>query len=105
MQIDDVFDLLDDWRLLPDYQLERRADIFFALYLSEFLAAHLDVPVRPLLIPEFPCRFGTIRDACDSNQSCKIDFVALSKDGTRAFFIELKTDPASRNDKQNANMR
>lgn len=29
-----LFDLLDDWRNLPSYQLERRADIFFALHLE-----------------------------------------------------------------------
>ena len=28
-----VLELLDRWRHLPSYQLERRADVFFALYL------------------------------------------------------------------------
>ena len=32
-----VFKLLDDWRHLPGYQFERRADIFFALFLPEVL--------------------------------------------------------------------
>ena len=35
--IERVFKLLDNWRHLPDYQLERRADIFFALFLPEVL--------------------------------------------------------------------
>ena len=35
---EDVFELLDDWRHLPAYQLERRADIYFAMYLPELLA-------------------------------------------------------------------
>jgi len=35
--IDNLFNLLDDWRTLPAYQLERRADIFFALYLDKIL--------------------------------------------------------------------
>jgi hypothetical protein len=34
-QIDTLFDRMDAWRHLPNYQLERRADIFFAMYLPE----------------------------------------------------------------------
>lgn len=30
-KIDALFNLLDEWRCLPKYQLERRANIFFAL--------------------------------------------------------------------------
>ena len=32
-----LFDRLDEWRDFPNYQLERRADIFFSLYLVEAL--------------------------------------------------------------------
>ncbi len=35
--VDSLFDRLDAWRHLPNYQLERRADIFFSLYLAEAL--------------------------------------------------------------------
>ena len=35
--IDGVFELLDKWRHLPGYQLERRADIYFAMFLPDVL--------------------------------------------------------------------
>ena len=93
--IECVFDLLDRWRHLPAYQLERRADIFFALFLPEVLGAHLSkqencsVEINPTLIPEFPIKKR------DSNQSINVDYFALSQDGERAFLIELKTDMKS----------
>jgi len=40
-QIDTLFNRMDAWRHFPNYQLERRADIFFALYLPEVLEAKL----------------------------------------------------------------
>lgn len=95
-----LFDLLDQWRHLPDYQLERRADIFFAAFLPRFLSARLKLDIRPSLVPEFPVRIGTIDPATPSNQSCKIDYLALDASGRHAVFIELKTDSSSRRDKQ-----
>ena len=98
--IERVFDLLDRWRHLPAYQLERRADVFFALFLPEVLGAHLSkqencsVEINPTLIPEFPIK------KIGNNQSEKADYLALSKDGERAFLIELKTDMASRRKEQ-----
>jgi len=38
MKIEKLFDLLDDWRRLPAYQLERRADIIFAVHLEKIFA-------------------------------------------------------------------
>ena len=52
--IDPVFDLLDRWRHLPAYQLERRADVYFALYLPEVLEAVTGTPIDPRLVPELP---------------------------------------------------
>ena len=100
--IERVFELLDRWRHLPAYQLERRADIFFALFLPEALGAHLSkqencsVEINPTLIPEFPIKKKS------SNQSIKADYLAL-QDGEpakRAFLIELKTHMESINKKQ-----
>lgn len=59
--ISGLFGLLDRWRHLPDYQLERRADIFFALFLPEVLRAHFakqnrSIEINPVLIPEFPIK-------------------------------------------------
>ena len=47
----DIFELLDKWRHLPDYQLERRADIYFAMFLPDVLEARYG-PCE--IIPEFP---------------------------------------------------
>ena len=58
--IDTLFDLMDTWRHFPSYQIERRADLTFALYLPEVLEATLGVPIHPGLVPEFPARIGTI---------------------------------------------
>ena len=92
--INQVFDRLDKWRCLPDYQLERRADLFFSLYLPEVLEASLNIPFRPEVIPEFPIK------KVDSNRSDKVDYLAASADGTKLVFVELKTDSKSTRSKQ-----
>lgn len=89
-----VFDTLDRWRHLPAYQLERRVDIFFAMYLPHVLKVYLNVEIKKYLIPEFPIKKEK------NNQSYKADYFAISKDGKRAFLIELKTDMKSRGDTQ-----
>ncbi len=91
-----LFDLLDDWRHLPDYQLERRADIFFAMYLPAFLASRLGINFNPEIIPEFPVRIGTINPDLPINKSKKIDYLIVSRDASQAVFVELKTDSGSR---------
>ena len=107
--VSDLFGLLDQWRHLPAYQLERRADIFFALFLPEVLEAHFrrDYPaikIDPRIIPEFPLRHGTLGTNTGNggkNQSVKVDYAVFSKDSPRKMFlVELKTDSGSRRDKQ-----
>ena len=44
--IDQIFNYLDEFRQLPAYQLERRADIFFALHLKEILQGKLKVKIE-----------------------------------------------------------
>lgn len=39
-----IFNLMDSWRRLPSYQLERRADLFFALYIPQALEEKLGFP-------------------------------------------------------------
>ena len=90
--IDRVFEVLDGWRHLPDYQLERRTDIFFALFLPEVLQERFGLAQMPKLIPEFPIK------KINNNQSTKVDYLALSDD--RALLVELKTDMASKGEKQ-----
>jgi hypothetical protein len=91
-----LFERLDAWRHLPDYQLERRADVFFSLYLSQALEAKLGFPISPELAPEFPVRIGTIYRDTPTNSSKKVDYLAMSADGRRPILVELKTDRASR---------
>ena len=102
-----LFDQLDKWRHLPAYQLERRADIFFSLYLPEVLQKQkqFELKHRPVLIPEFPCRIGTVDlTKSDKNRSFKIDYLAVSAPDKKAYFVELKTDNASRKKPQDKNM-
>lgn len=86
---DKLFDTLDKFRHLPAYQLERRADIFFALFLKSALESKIGCALREEIIPEFPLK------RAGSNLSTKIDYLMLSEDGTKAYLIELKTDPSS----------
>jgi len=95
-----VFDLLDRWRHLPDYQLERRTDIYFAMHLVPFLSDRFGIGLCTDIVPEFPVRIGTINPASNSNHSKKIDYLVLSSDLRRCFMVELKTDKASRCDTQ-----
>lgn len=84
-----LFAFLERWRHLPAYQLERRADIYFGLFLPDVLDDHLrsrGLAIDPRIIPEFPLGQTT------SRRSDKADYFALSVDRSRAFLIELKTD-------------
>ncbi len=85
--IDDVFNKLDEWRHYAGFPLEARAHPYFGLFLVEVFAEHLEVPVKPTIIPEIPYLMN------DSNsQSPKVDFLALSSDCKCAYLIEVKTD-------------
>ena len=58
-EVASIFGLLDKWRNLPPYRIERRADIFFALLLPDVLNRHLSAPgiaIDPRVIPEFPLK-------------------------------------------------
>ena len=103
-----VFDQLDEWRNFPGYQLERRADIFFGIHMKDILQANLDTEIE-LVIPEFPVRKGGISQHdkfnvdpnSGKNRSFNIDYLCITKAPERkVYFIELKTDIGSRNDKQ-----
>jgi hypothetical protein len=95
-----IFDLLDRWRHLPDYQLERRADIFFAAFLPQFLASRFGLADPLKLVPEFPVRIGTVYPHIPVNRSFKIDYLAVTTTLEKAFLVELKTDSSSRRTKQ-----
>jgi len=91
-----VFDRMDEWRHLPKYQLERRSDLFFSLYLAEVIESSLGVPMRAEVTPEFPVHKATIYPDHRGDDCCNIDYLALSANGAEPVFVELKTDLASR---------
>jgi hypothetical protein len=97
-KIVELFDLLDKWRYFPAYQLERRADIFFAIYLKQIIQNKFGVPIDAI-IPEFPVRVGAIIDK-EINKSFKIDYLCVSQEKQIVFLVELKTDMLSRREKQ-----
>lgn len=87
--IERVFGLLDRWRHFPTYQLERRADVFFALFLPEVLGKRFGIKINPLLVPEFPIKQP------HGFRSNRVDYFAYSSKGAHSFLIELKTDMSS----------
>ncbi len=104
-KVADVFNLMDCWRHLPDYQLERRADIFFAIYMKEIIEAATDALIDPVIVPEFPLRRGLIRPAEPApNMSVKVDYALFAADRSRVFFVELKTAQRSRCAEQDRNL-
>ena len=99
--IEEVFERMDRWRNLPKYGLERRADIFFGVYLKHALEKKYRVKIQGEIIPEFPVRKATVDPSIQSDQSSfNVDFLAFSEDKKTAFLIELKTDIGSRREKQ-----
>lgn len=96
---DVIFDLLDKWRHFPSYQLERRADIFFAAFLPDLIEDKYQ-SIQRTIIPEFPIRIGTIRPENPINKSYKADYFILTEDPKYCVLIELKTDDTSRRDEQ-----
>ena len=94
-----VFDLLTQWRDLPNYQLERRADIFFAVYLARVLEEKVGLAIDPILIPEFPLK----KDG--NNLSNKADYLLLARDKSQAFLVELKTEMSSRSNEQDSYLK
>jgi hypothetical protein len=92
--IDGLFARLDAWRHLPSYQLERRADALFALYLPEVIAERVGQPLDPVVIPELPLR------RAGDHRSKKVDYALFAADRSRAYLVELKTDVGSRRDAQ-----
>lgn len=91
-----IFGRLDAWRHLPAYQLERRADIFFAIYLRQVVTAFTGVPLSDTIIPELPIKRDLIWPDTPGNKSVKLDYCLFAADGSRVFFVELKTDGGSR---------
>jgi hypothetical protein len=97
--LDRLFEHLDRWRHLPAYQLERRADVFFSVYLKEVVEKVTGVALEDVMIPELPIKHD------GTSQSDKVDYALFAKDRSRVYFVELKTDAGSRNAHQDAYLK
>jgi len=95
-----IFRHLDRWRHPPEYQLERRADIFFSAYLKGVVEEFTGTELEEQIIPELPVKRDIVWPDKPSNQSVKVDYTLFSKDRRRVYLVELKTDAASRRDTQ-----
>jgi hypothetical protein len=107
-RIEQLFSLLTEWRAFPNYQLERRADIFFALYLKEILRDKYPDNEFELIIPEFPLRYGSIREEDQgngANRSAKVDYVCVDRVNEFCVLLELKTEERSLRVDQFENMK
>lgn len=90
-EVETIFKLLEDWCFLPKYQLERRLDIFLAVYLPELLEKEVGIKINyEDIIPEFPLKQK------DSNRSNNADYAIFYKETEKKeiklLLIELKTD-------------
>ena len=108
--LSDLLSLVDDWRHLPAYGLERRVDPIFGSYLPKVLGDLFDIPIKCFhdIIPEFPLHKGMSGISTDpkNNQSVHVDFAVFctSPYGRRIFLVELKTDDKFTNEEQLRNM-
>lgn len=87
--LDQIFDNLNRWRHFPNYQLERRFDVFLTPYLQRTVQDHCGVVLNSVIIPEMPLKQPA------TNHTDKVDYVMFSRDGLTVFLIELKTDCSS----------
>jgi len=91
-----LFGLLNEWRKLPAYKLEPRADIFFAYFLPKIMHARFPEEINKTInhdyiIPEFHLK----KLRFDSN---KVDYAVIGSD--KVYLVELKTTIDSIAEKQ-----
>ncbi|MCA9591051.1 MAG: hypothetical protein KC657_37395 [Myxococcales bacterium] len=98
--LETAFQHLDQWRHLPSYQLERRADVFFSVYLKDVVEELTGVALCDEIIPELPIKRDLIWPELPTSKSVKVDYALFARDRSRVFFVELKTDAGSRRDAQ-----
>ncbi|MEI6184310.1 MAG: hypothetical protein WCP65_02200, partial [Bacteroidota bacterium] len=84
--LNEIFKRLREYKDFPNYQLERRVDIFINYFLERILSAYLEKEVK-FVCPEFPLKVEK------SNSSTKLDY--LCKTNNEVIFVELKTDSNS----------
>lgn len=97
--INTMLNNLDTWRHFPKYQMERRVDLFFSLFLREIIQDSKfagSKTLRKEIIPEFP-----FKNVEGLHTTVNFDYVLFSEDLHAAFIVELKTDPTSAGDTNN----
>lgn len=95
--IKDILELLDKNKAFPNYQSERRIDIFINLYLEEAFSNYFsDNSIIKYICPEFPLKNE------ENNLSTKVDYLCSRTINSmqEILFVELKTDELSFRDKQ-----
>ncbi len=106
-QIRFLFNRLREWKKLPKYQLERRADIFISMFLTEALSDKyggtwcLVAPEFPLLqryLPGWDENRTKIVDERKPALSTNADY--LVSNGSSLFLLELKTEKNGINEDQ-----
>lgn len=94
----DLLRQLEEWRHLPAYGLERRADIIIAMCLPKFMKNRFDIDVcGGGVIPEFPMRKRRICPTSSCFASLNVDFAVFGTKAGKKYvcLIELKTDIGS----------
>lgn len=86
-KIEKIFELLTKWYEYPKYQLERRLDIFFSIYLPEILKEKGIYFELKDIFPEFPLKK-------ENNQSTNVDYAIFENkdDEANLYLVELKTE-------------
>ena len=98
-EIDMIFDRLDKLALFPGYQLERRVDIFFALYLDRIINRRFHENITSKnIIPEFPLLKKQGKDGKQDYRPNRVDYAVFGMN--YLYLIELKTSVGSRNKDQ-----
>ncbi len=96
-EISQVLRQLDEWRHLPAYQLERRVDVLFGMFLPTVIGSVYGVsPDSCQVIPEFPLHKGKLEKSTN-NQSVNVDFAVFFEQRAEKHLclVELKTDQQS----------
>jgi len=85
-----ILKLMDNWRKLPAYQLERRLDIFFAHFLSDIIEEEFSAKIdSDNIIPEFPLKKN--KGDKGDKWSSKVDYAVFDNANNTVYLFELKT--------------
>lgn len=84
--LNSIFNILIENKKFPNYQAERRIDIFINYFLEKILSEYLGKSIT-YVCPEFPIKKK------GNNLSTKLDYLCKSED--EIIFVELKTDESS----------